>query len=79
MSVVTLKFSFRGDGYLGINCLWKVLNCFLVNIYSSCILLDKRNLWSNLLKVKSNFPIGEWLLGGDFDAIKTEEERKGER
>ncbi|KAI5424003.1 hypothetical protein KIW84_030283 [Lathyrus oleraceus] len=68
--VITPKFSFRGDGYLGINCLWKGLNCYLVNIYSSCILLEKRNLWSNPLKVKSNFLVGEWLLGGDFNAIK---------
>lgn len=66
--VVNPKFSFMGDGYLGINCLWKGLNCCIMNFYSSC---------NNLVKVKSNFPVGEWLLGGDFNATKLEEERKG--
>lgn len=66
--VVNPKFSFMGDGYLGINCLWKGLNCCIMNFYSSC---------NNLVKVKSNFPVSEWLLGGDFNATKLEEERKG--
>ncbi|XP_045810036.1 uncharacterized protein LOC123904409 [Trifolium pratense] len=37
----------------------------------------KRNLWSELLDFKLNNEKGEWVLGGDFNAILKVDERKG--
>lgn len=48
-----------------------------MNIYSSCELAKKRSLWGRLLELKEKFNDGEWILGGDFNAIKVREERKG--
>ncbi|CAK8576177.1 unnamed protein product [Lathyrus sativus] len=70
-------FTFKGKGYLGVHGQWKGTNCFIVNIYSSCSIVDKRLLWSELLNLKSSMPLGEWLIGGDFNAVKTTSERMG--
>ncbi|KAI5412725.1 hypothetical protein KIW84_057383 [Lathyrus oleraceus] len=38
---------------------------------------EKTFLWSELIRLKSSLPLGEWLIGGDFNADKSELERKG--
>ncbi|XP_058746530.1 uncharacterized protein LOC131619457 [Vicia villosa] len=35
----------------------------------------KRELWRNLLRLKSSLTDGDWLIGGDFNAVKDREER----
>ncbi|XP_058767944.1 uncharacterized protein LOC131641660 [Vicia villosa] len=50
---------------------------YLVNIYSSCVLIKKIILWRRLLELKETFNDGEWIIGGDFNAIKDCNERKG--
>ncbi|XP_058751345.1 uncharacterized protein LOC131624421 [Vicia villosa] len=72
-----LGFSFAGDGYVGFNGRWKNLNVYVVNVYSSCTIAKKRVLWKELVKRKPDFPEGAWVFGGDFNAIKCPEERKG--
>ncbi|PNX98502.1 cysteine-rich receptor-like protein kinase [Trifolium pratense] len=37
----------------------------------------KRKLWSDLLDFKTNNEKGEWVLGGDFNAILKSGERRG--
>ncbi|KAI5388032.1 hypothetical protein KIW84_073937 [Lathyrus oleraceus] len=37
----------------------------------------KWNMWSELIELKSTVPTGEWLVEGYFNAIKSEEERRG--
>ncbi|XP_058747040.1 uncharacterized protein LOC131620033 [Vicia villosa] len=69
--------SFKGEGYLGIKVKWKENFYYVVNIYSSCVLQKKKELWDNLLKLKSSFSDGEWIFGGDFNASKSVHERKG--
>lgn len=71
--------SFKGEGYLCIN-FWKENKLYyLVNIYSSCFLNKKRTLWGKLLELKETFKDGEWIIGGDCNAIKNCNERKGRR
>ncbi|CAK8534563.1 unnamed protein product [Lathyrus sativus] len=67
--------SFRGKVFLGINSTWKGLNCYFVNIYSPCNLHNKRILWSYLINLRSSSSYGEWLVSGDFDVVKRNEER----
>ncbi|XP_058770682.1 uncharacterized protein LOC131644227 [Vicia villosa] len=69
--------SFKGEGFLGIKVKWKENFYYVVNIYSSCVLQKKKDLWDNLLKLKSSFSDGEWIFGGDFNASKNVHERKG--
>ncbi|XP_058746549.1 uncharacterized protein LOC131619477 [Vicia villosa] len=69
--------SFKGDGYLVTKVEWKNNNYYIVNIYSSCLLSKKKELWKELLELKEIFKDGEWIMGGVFNAIKNSRERKG--
>lgn len=61
---------------MGINVNWKGLNLYVVNVYSSCMLLDKRNYWKELIEFKRKLSPREWCICGDFNAVKKERERK---
>ncbi|XP_058775098.1 uncharacterized protein LOC131649352 [Vicia villosa] len=69
--------SFRGEGYLGIKVRWKDNDYYVVNIYSSCDIVKKKRMWTDLLELKLKFNDGEWIMGGDFNSIKNSRERKG--
>ncbi|XP_058742067.1 uncharacterized protein LOC131614510 [Vicia villosa] len=69
--------SFRGKGLLGVNALWNGINCYFVNVYSSCLASEKRELWAELLRLKDKLEVGEWVVRGDFNAVKSKEERRG--
>ncbi|XP_058765391.1 uncharacterized protein LOC131638863 [Vicia villosa] len=74
---VEVLASFRGDGYLGSKVTWKGGICYIVNVYYPCSLVLKRLLWSRLLVLKNTFNDGEWIFGGDFNAVKNRSERVG--
>ncbi|XP_058722527.1 uncharacterized protein LOC131594419 [Vicia villosa] len=74
---IEVEFSFKGEGYLGIKVLSKEFFYYMVNVYSPCCLRKKKLLWEKLLELKEKFSDGEWLLGGDFNAVKHRSERKG--
>ncbi|XP_058764508.1 uncharacterized protein LOC131637959 [Vicia villosa] len=69
--------SFKGEGYLGIKVRWENLRYYVINVYSSCDMEKKKLLWDNLLRLKEIFKDGEWIIGGDFNAIKNVRERRG--
>ncbi|XP_058757255.1 uncharacterized protein LOC131630496 [Vicia villosa] len=69
--------SFHGTGYVGIQITWQNLLLYIVCIYSSCFLEEKRHLWAEILRRKSSFSEGLWCLGGDFNAVKKTNEMKG--
>lgn len=74
-----MLLSFKGRGSCGICGEWCPLKikCFLVNIYSSCNIYDKRRMWEELKMSKRGFGGGTWCLMGDFNAIKCHSERRG--
>lgn len=76
-SFVSVIFGFRGTGYLGIKVSWKNEIYYIVNIYSSCSFSLKRVLWMDLLVLINNHTDGEWLLGGDFNSVKSRNKRIG--
>lgn len=67
-------FNFKRKGMLGINAVWKGTKCYFINVYFSCDLKDKRYLWNCLLDWKHKLSVGEWIIVGDFNAIKLGEE-----
>ncbi|XP_058781622.1 uncharacterized protein LOC131655832 [Vicia villosa] len=69
--------SFKGGGFLGIKACWNDNFYYVINVYSSCDLSKKIALWNDLLALKEVFKDGEWIIGGDFNAIKNDRERKG--
>lgn len=75
--VFKLDESFIGDGFVGLRRKWKQTDCLIVNIYSPCLIGGKRRLWRDLLLLKQNFGDYLWCIAGDFNAVRTLEERKG--
>jgi exonuclease III len=49
----------------------------IVNVYSPCNLLGKKRLWEELVTVKQQSGVGEWCVGGDFNAVLLASERRG--
>ncbi|KAL9689681.1 hypothetical protein QQ045_010070 [Rhodiola kirilowii] len=45
-----------------------------VNVYAPSLEKEKMLLWESLLALKSSFE-GEWIIGGDFNYVLSEEER----
>ncbi|XP_058747173.1 uncharacterized protein LOC131620182 [Vicia villosa] len=74
---VTVLASFCGPGYLGSKLLWKGACYYIVNVYSSCSMSLKRVLWSRLVELKNKYQDGEWIIGGDFNAVMKRSERSG--
>ncbi|XP_058775200.1 uncharacterized protein LOC131649456 [Vicia villosa] len=74
---VTVINSFSGIGFLGIKALWQGDVYYVINIYSPCELQRKVTLWRTLFDLKSEYVDGEWILCGDFNAIKNSRERIG--
>ncbi|GKU96376.1 hypothetical protein SLEP1_g9618 [Rubroshorea leprosula] len=69
---------FEGEGFIGIHGLWgpNEYPCFLCNVYSPCDLIKKKILWEDLEQLIRNY-MGCWCLEGDFNAMKSSQERKG--
>ncbi|GLT98630.1 hypothetical protein SLE2022_161270 [Rubroshorea leprosula] len=69
---------FTGDGYLGIKGQWGVKKdvCFFVNIYAPNDRKKKATLWDELRQriVEEG---GQWMLAGDFNAVRSMDERRG--
>ncbi|XP_058766452.1 uncharacterized protein LOC131640058 [Vicia villosa] len=70
-------FSFKGEGFLGIKLKWDLNLYYIINVYSSCDFPKKKALWEDLLSLKEKYKDGEWIVGGDFNAVKDGKERKG--
>ncbi|XP_058783711.1 uncharacterized protein LOC131658435 [Vicia villosa] len=76
-SSISVVFSFRGTSFLGIKVSWKNKFFYFFNVYAACSLPIKRSMWKELVELKKRFDDGDWLIGGDFNAIKRRSERVG--
>ncbi|CAK8538120.1 unnamed protein product [Lathyrus sativus] len=74
---ISACFSFSGKGFLVLNFVWNNHRLMVINVYVPCGSADKRKLWRDLIKIKNNYPDIGWIVGGDFNAVKNREERKG--
>ncbi|XP_028094700.1 uncharacterized protein LOC114294749 [Camellia sinensis] len=55
--------------------LFNSLNCVIVNVYALNDVSARRSLWVSLINLKVVFP-KPWCIGGDFNEIKSIDERK---
>jgi len=53
--------------------------CVVVNVYAACNLKDKVALWETLTTLKQSYVNLAWCVCGDFNAVRSEDERKGIR
>ncbi|MCH83010.1 reverse transcriptase, partial [Trifolium medium] len=77
----SLLSSFQGQGYLGVCLEWgvKKLRCVILNVYAPCSLNAKKTLWVDLLVAMRVYGADHYCILGDFNAVRSREERKGVR
>ncbi|XP_058767708.1 uncharacterized protein LOC131641427 [Vicia villosa] len=73
----TPVFSFRGLGFIGLCVSMNGSTIFFINVYAPCDLAARRRSWDQLLELKKAHPGGNWCVGGYFNSIAHEEERRG--
>jgi len=70
-----------GKGFIAVfgNHVKTSTSCVVVNVYAACSLSEKKSLWEDLSKFKAASQVLVWCLCGDFNAIRSWNERKGVR
>ncbi|KAF1894928.1 hypothetical protein Lal_00022422 [Lupinus albus] len=74
-----LQYSESGPGFLEVcGKFWNSTeNCHLVNVYSPSDIQDKRRFWLDLERRQINSSDSLWCYAGDFNSIKSSDERQG--
>lgn len=74
---VFVKESLWGDeGALGVRGRWKGEEVEIVNVYAPCVNSSREELWETITK-RIEEKERKWCVCGDFNAIRSEEERRG--
>jgi len=68
-----------GKGFIDVFGTYSEANvkCVIVNVYAACNLRDKKMLWEEMSNVKASSQDIVWCFCGDFNAIRSRNERKG--
>ena len=56
-------------------CISNNQKLLIVNVYAPCDLVGKKALWDDLRQLKASNPGGLWCVIGDFNSIRSSEER----
>ncbi|GKV07422.1 hypothetical protein SLEP1_g19203 [Rubroshorea leprosula] len=72
------KKDLMGSNYIGVNGLWgeDLTPVNVLNVYSPCHLTGKRALREEVMSLIRSRK-GKWCIGGDFNAVRSVEERAG--
>ena len=68
-----------GQGFIYLEGIWVPdgQRMVIVNIYVPCDMIQKGNLWDQITQLKALNPGVLWCILGDFNSIRTAEERVG--
>ncbi|CAL5189890.1 unnamed protein product [Lathyrus oleraceus] len=77
--LLSLNYSFKGGGFVGVNPDWKGGTYNFINIYASCNMVRRRNLWKALIQLKRKILNEDWCLWGDFNTVSGKEGHIGIR
>jgi len=50
-----------------------------MNVYSSCNINDKIEMWDEIIKIKLAKDCKQWCILGDFNDVRKPNERKGDK
>lgn len=70
-------YCFYGEGFSGLCCELKGQKCYMVNVYSSCVLDFKRSMWERLIELRNSWNGGVWCVAGEFNIVREASERVG--
>jgi hypothetical protein len=75
----SLVFSFTGEDFAGVclNIIQEQRICYVLNVYAKCDLVARRSLWDCILMSKRGFGGDLWCVVGDFNSVRTREEKRG--
>ena len=73
----TLKFTFGGEGFVGVCLDWGAHHRTCFNVYSKYNLEAKRRLWKCIEEARRSLGEGAWCTLGDFNAVRNGDERRG--
>ncbi|XP_068503691.1 uncharacterized protein [Phaseolus vulgaris] len=70
-----------GKGFIAVfgNHVKTNTSCVVINVYAACSLSEKKTLWEDLSNLKADSQELVWCMCGDFNAIRSRNERKGIR
>src|ERR1044072_3989833 len=51
--------------------------CVFVNVYGPSDRVEKSLLWREIVELKNDFPVACWCVMGDFNAVRSQRERRG--
>lgn len=71
-------FEFSGASFRGICVKHDDSVVYIVDVYSPCHIEGKRLMWQELLSFKNGLQAGDWCIGGNFNAVLSRRERKGQ-
>ncbi|XP_057415016.1 uncharacterized protein LOC130709903 [Lotus japonicus] len=68
-----------GRGFICLRGEWGEdgLPCIFTNFYGSCTMHEKIQQWEELVTLKTSFPTYRWCILGDFNSVRSSEERRG--
>lgn len=75
--VFSIEECFTGEGFIGLKGKWGGKDCVICNVYSSCLLRDKRRQWGEMIVMRHRFDELPWCVARDFNSVRNDEERKG--
>jgi len=76
-----LKRYRNGNNFLIIEGVWKVgmqIEITIANVYCEGTLREKRAIWDEISEIRKSHPIKMWCVVGDFNSIRSAEERRGQ-
>jgi hypothetical protein len=75
----SLVFLFTGEDFAGVclNIIQEQRICYVLNVYAKCDLVDRRSSWDCILMSKRGFGGDLWCVVGDFNSVRTREEKRG--
>ncbi|GLT59680.1 hypothetical protein SLA2020_324870 [Shorea laevis] len=67
----------EGFGFCGFEGQWgsEGVPCIFINVYAPCDKQERRRVWTELQVMLSNYNDRWWCIGGDFNAIRSVEEK----
>ncbi|GKV30550.1 hypothetical protein SLEP1_g39351 [Rubroshorea leprosula] len=68
-----------GSGFCGMYGFWgkDKMPCYFLNVYAPCENHGKQLLWTEISNLMNVYGEGNWCIGGDFNAIRNREEKRG--
>ena len=60
-----------------ISCILDSVSCVFTWVYAKTTITERRELWSDMMQIKTSYVHGPWLVLGDFNCVLGAHEKRG--